>query len=237
MKRFLPLLAMSAMFIAAPAFAQDAVTADSDAPQVIAQVPSSAAVVAGERPRMNLSDSQLEQLRALKDRYFADTAVKKAQLSVLKHSLRSALTAENVDKNGVMSLQAQINAMQADLNNARISQVLDAQSVFTPDQRKMMHSRMLHGGFGGGRGHHGGWGHGGGCGGERGHGGPGGEHRFGGHHGFGGPGGHGGPGPGAHAMEGPAPDADLTAQAPEAPDFGGMTAQVPPMDGPEFDGE
>jgi Spy/CpxP family protein refolding chaperone len=243
MKRFLPLLAMSAMFIAAPAFAQDAASEQ----QFVAQAPSSSVVVgAPTRERINLSDAQLEQLRAIREASFQATVTKKADLAVLKSKLRAAMTAENVDRNAVMALQSQVNAITADISNTKIASMLDARNVFTPEQRRLMHSRMLHHGMGGFGGHHGGWGHGkgGSCGGGHGHGGHGGPggHGFGGHRGFGGPGGPGGhggpggPGPGAHAMEdGPAPD--MTADAPDAPDFDGMTAQIPPMDGPDFDGE
>jgi Spy/CpxP family protein refolding chaperone len=217
MKRFLPLLAMSAMFIAAPAFAQDAVTADSN--ELVAQAPSSVIVAAPERERINLSDAQLEQLRSIREATFQATVTKKADLAVLKSKLRAAITSENVDRNAVMALQSQINAVQADISNTRLASMLDARNVFTPEQRKLMHSRMLHHGFGGFGGRHHGFGGGkGGCGGGHGHGGPGGHH-FGGHHGFGGPG---GPGPGAHAMDdAPAPD---------------MTAELPPAEGPDFDG-
>lgn len=188
MKRFLPIFAAATMLTSAPAFAADEAVAGDEAPSlestIVAQVPATAAAVeTGERAKFNLTDSQIEQLRALKDKYFADNTMKKAQLSILKHQLRAELTKENVDRTAVLSIQSKINAAQADLNNARIAQVLDAQSVFTPEQRKMMHSRMLRGGFR----HHGG--RHGGCG----------KHGGFGKHGFRGHGGPGGPGPGARA--------------------------------------
>jgi Spy/CpxP family protein refolding chaperone len=208
MKRFLPLLAVSAMFVAAPAFADEAVSADSQMQSgeatIIAQAPGGA-LATGERVRFQLSDSQLEALRALKDKYFADNTMKKAQLSILKNQLRSAMSKENVDRGAVLAIQSQINAAQADLSTARISQMLDAQSIFTPEQRKLMHERMLRGGFR----HHGGRGHGG----HGGHGGWGGGR---GHGGFGG--GH-GPGPGSKA-EGFAPGQQ--AELPNAPDTDGI---------------
>src|SRR4051812_5310515 len=118
MKRFLPLLAVATMFVSAPVFAADeAVAADDSSMQsgqiTIAEGPS-ASVATGERARFQLTDSQLEQLRALKDKYFADNTTKKAQLSILKQQLRSQMTKENVDRSAVLSIQSQINAAQAD---------------------------------------------------------------------------------------------------------------------------
>jgi Spy/CpxP family protein refolding chaperone len=219
MKRFLPLLAVATMFVSAPVFAADeqTVAADDSSMQsgqiTIAEAPSAAAAT-GERVRFQLTDSQLEQLRGLKDKYFADNTTKKAQLAILKNQLRSQMTKENVDRAAVLSIQSQINAAQADLNNARISQMLDAQTVFTPEQRKLMHERMLRGGFR----HHGGRGHGGrggSCGG-------GGMHGF---HGHGGPGGHGhgfGPGAKAEGEQTPSFGPGQQAELPDAPDTDGI---------------
>lgn len=173
MKRVLTLVAAAAVVIGAlPAFAQEVPTAEV----IVAQAPPASTLQLGapqnaERAALRLTDAQLEQLRALKDKYFADNTMKRAQLKVLKGQLRSEMTKETIDRNAVLGVQAKINALQADISNARIAQMLDASAVFTPEQRKAMHSRMLRRGMGfggqhGGKRFHGGKrGH---CGGRRG---------------------------------------------------------------------
>lgn len=153
MKNFLPLLAAASLFVSVPAFAADVVATPSAEDIVVAQAtpPAGASLDVQRRPahpRFTLSDAQLEQLHAIKNKYFEANATKKAQLSVLKNQLKSELIKENVDRSAVMNIQNQINALKNDLSNARLAQMLDAQSVFTPEQRKQMHSRMLRGGFG-----------------------------------------------------------------------------------------
>jgi Spy/CpxP family protein refolding chaperone len=195
MKLTLSLLAAATVvFGAMPVFAQEAPTAE----EIIAQAPSGALVQVGgpaaaERAKLRLSDSQLEQLRALKDKFFADNTMKRAQLKILKHDLKNEMIKESIDKGAVLAVQAKINALQADINNARVSQMVDASAIFTPEQRKAMHSRMLRGGF-----HHKRGGRGGDCGGGRR---GGGHHKFGGHK-FGGPAGPAAPSAPRSASEG-----------------------------------
>jgi len=193
MKRILPLLAAATFVIGAfPAFAVNELSAET----TIAQAPSGAIAQIGApdaaRAKFNFTDSQLESLKALKDKYYSDNTLKHAALKILKHDLRSELTKETIDRGAVLAIQAKINAAQADLSNARISQMLDASQIFTPEQRKAMHSRSLRHGMHGGRGR-----------GGKSHGQCGGGHRGGGHK-FQGRGqrGPGGPGPGAEAPSG-----------------------------------
>lgn len=196
MKRILPLLAAATFIIGAmPAFAANELNAED----IIAQAPSGAIAQIGApdsaRAKFTLTDSQIESLRALKNKNFADNTMKYAALKVLKNDLRTEMSKETIDRGAVLAIQAKINAAQADLSNARISQMLDASQIFTPEQRKAMHSRMLRHGMHGGRGH-GGKSHGQ-CGGGHGSGG----HSFKGR-GHGGPGRPGGPGPGAEGPSG-----------------------------------
>jgi Spy/CpxP family protein refolding chaperone len=212
MKRVLPFLAaMTVAFTAFPALGADetapAITGEVSAQDFIAQAPAGGlaqiqAQKSAERAALRLTDSQIEQLRSLKDKYFADNTTKRAQLKILKNQLRGEMSKENVDRSSLLGLQAKINALQADISNNRINMMADASQVFTPEQRKAMHSRRLHhgGGFGrGGKRHHGKSA----CGGGR-HGGKGGKHGFGGPRGErfrGGPGGPGGPGAGPASID------------------------------------
>ncbi len=188
MKRILPLLAAATFIIGAiPAFAATELNAED----IIAQAPSGAVAQIGApdsaRAKFTLTDSQIESLQALKDKNFADNTLKYAGLKILKNDLRTELSKETIDRGAVLAIQAKINAASADLSNARISQMLDASQIFTPEQRKAMHSRMLRHGMHGGGGY-GGKSHGQCSGGGRGCGG--GGHKFEGR-------GPGGPGTGA----------------------------------------
>jgi Spy/CpxP family protein refolding chaperone len=196
MKRYLlstALLASVSALCFGSAFAADEVSSSNGAGNIssdnaIAAAPSGSTVSvekggacgggSGCGPKNPLTEAQIQQLRALRDRYSVDNATKKAQLQVLHHQLMDQLGAATIDKSAVLATQAKINSLRDDLSNAKIGMMLDASSVFTPEQREHMHQRMLRGGF---RGHHGGHhgrgGHGGhgGWGGQRGfHGGPGG---------------------------------------------------------------
>jgi Spy/CpxP family protein refolding chaperone len=131
------------------AIAQEAPTGEATAP-LLAQT------TVRTSPRPSLSEDQLLKLRALKDQFSVDTAQKKAQLKVLKHQLFDKMSAASVNKSEVLALNTQINALKADLSNQRVSFMLAAGDVFTPEQRAAFRSRMLRRGMGhGGRGFHG----------------------------------------------------------------------------------
>lgn len=115
----------------------------------------------GVMKSLNLSDEQLEKLHNIRVKSKTGTAVKRAELQVLSTQLREILSAENIDKQAAFSLQSKINALRADLSNARLASMIEKSEVFTPEQRKEIRHKMLQreGAFGG-RGH-GGRGHGG----------------------------------------------------------------------------
>jgi Spy/CpxP family protein refolding chaperone len=109
--------------------------------------------------RMNLSDDQLEKLRALKDQYSVATSTKKAELKSLRSQEFEALSKPTVERDSLMAIQSKINSLQSELGNARVSMMADASGIFTPEQRQEMRHRFLtHGGFHGG-GHRHGFGH------------------------------------------------------------------------------
>jgi Spy/CpxP family protein refolding chaperone len=125
----------------------------ADAPTTTAQLDKDACAAKGAcHKRPNLSDSQIQQLRALRDKYSVDTATKKAQLKVLHHQVMEQLGQASIDKSSVLATQDKINALRTDLSNARLSMMLEASNVFTPEQRAQMKNRMMRGGFR----HHGG---------------------------------------------------------------------------------
>ncbi len=118
----------------------------------------------GFMAQLNLSDDQLERFHAIRTKFQTDTAIKQAELKVLGIQLREILSAEKIDKQGAASVQSKINNLKADLANARLSSMIEKAEVFTPEQRKELHHRMLQreGAFGGHHGGRGGSHHGGG---------------------------------------------------------------------------
>jgi Spy/CpxP family protein refolding chaperone len=168
------------------------------------------------KPRM--SDDQLIQMAALKDKFMTSTASQRSQLGSLHRQLRSALAKPDISRAEVLGIQTQINSIKDDLSTKKMNSKLDFIALLTPEQKEhFRHHMLVANAFGG---HHGG--HGGGCGGGggmgHGHG-----HHGGGHHKMGsegGPGGEGGSRIGFGAAQGPGPVAF------DAPD-GGMMAEGP----------
>lgn len=92
---------------------------------------------------LNLSDDQLEKLHAIRVKSKTATAGKRAELSVLQTQLREALSAENIDKQAAFSIQSKINALRADLANARLASLIEKSDVFTTEQKKEIRHKML----------------------------------------------------------------------------------------------
>lgn len=141
---------------AVPAFAQG--TATFSAPLKAADAKScTAGSCERQRSFVKLSDDQLEKLNSLKMKFKQDSSAKRAELALLRGQLRDSLSKANVDKSEVLSMQSKINGLQADLDNARLSMMIDARSVFTPEQRQEFRRKHLERGMLGGshRGAHG----------------------------------------------------------------------------------
>lgn len=139
------LLATGLLFTALPVLAKDTVSA---------QLPKDGekAVCEGKGidGQLKLSDEQRSKLGALRDRFTLDTASKKADLQVSMRQMHELLVKPTIDKSAVLSLQAKINGLNADLSTARLNMMLASADVFTPEQRaqfsKMRESRE-HGGY------------------------------------------------------------------------------------------
>jgi Spy/CpxP family protein refolding chaperone len=165
----------AALFFAAPAFAQDA-----GQPEYFSQTPDiaeSELYVANMPPPpggpgshagcplegLGLSDDQLEKLSSIRSQYEINTAQKKAELHAKSHQMMDLLSQASVDKQKVMSLQGEINAMKSDVSNSRAAMLVDCSAVLTADQKKQLHHMMLmHGLMMGGHdkgGHHMQWHH------------------------------------------------------------------------------
>lgn len=157
----------AAIVPALPAFAQTA------APLTTAQVPAGAPALKECGPKAKFSDEQLEKMHSLRLKFAADNDAKKAQLHTLRGQLKDEITKPAIDKSAALSIQSKINALQADLANARLAMMIETSTVFTPEQRQAFRHRMLVGEMMGGHrfGRHHGGGHGGGF-----HGGPAGHH-------------------------------------------------------------
>jgi len=143
-----PLALLGALLLSGPVLAQDVPTAEDDSSYLAqARVPSG--------PRISLSDEQRQKLRALKDQYTLDTAMRKAQLKVQRGQLFDLLRKPKVDKQEVLALNAKLNSLRTELSDARMNFILAANDVFTPEQKEQMGHRFgMRGAFGHGKGGH-----------------------------------------------------------------------------------
>ena len=138
-------LAAGLLFTALPVLAKDTVSA---------QLPKDGekAVCEGKGidGQLKLSDEQRSKLGALRDRFTLDTASKKADLQVSLRQMHELLVKPTIDKSAVLSLQAKINGLNADLSTARLNMMLASGEVFTPEQKAKM-KEWRKGGCPGGR--------------------------------------------------------------------------------------
>ncbi len=214
--------------LAVPAMAadnNDATLASGTRTDVVAEGPGGPG---GERPdwkKPRMSDDQLIQMAALKDKFLTSTASQRDNLQALHRQLKAALAKPDINRSEVLSIQSQMNSVRDDLANKKMANKLDFLALLTPEQKEHFRHHMLVSNAFGGHGHFGKGG--GGCGGGHyGHGGPGGHHHHGrkmgeagGPQGPGGPGGgprvgFGGEGPGPVAFD--APDGGFMADGPDA---------------------
>ncbi len=175
----------------------------------------------GERPewkgehKARMTDDQLVQMAALKDKFLSSTAAQRDQLMSLHRQLKSALAKPEISRSEVLGIQGQMNSIHDDLATKKLNNKLDFIALLTPEQKEhFRHHMLVSNAFGG---HHGPGGGGGACGGG-GH-----EHHGRGHHKMGGPGGPVGPGGGPRVGfdqgQGPGPVAfDAPFMGPEGPD-------------------
>ena len=180
--------------LAVPAIAadnNDATLSSGTRTDVVAEGPGGGG---GEHPdwkKPRMSDDQLIQMAALKDKFLSSTASQRDNLQALHRQLKGAMAKQDINRSEVLSIQSQINSVRDDLTNKKLNNKLDFIALLTPEQKEhFRHHMLVSNAFGG---HHG---HGGGsCGGGGGHH----EHGGGGHHHghkMGGPG-----GPGALAAD------------------------------------
>lgn len=93
--------------------------------------------------KMNFSDAQLEKLNSLKlqAQEFREPLVLK--LKNKRQELMDSLTKQELNKDEILKLQSQINELKSELANNRISYMIEASNVLTPEQKQIMHRSML----------------------------------------------------------------------------------------------
>jgi len=92
---------------------------------------------------LNLSEDQMEKLKAVHEKYHSLTADKIHGLMKLHHELSEEIDQPDITKETLLSTQGKINAIQADLENSRIEEIAETHSIFTADQRKILHRAKL----------------------------------------------------------------------------------------------
>ncbi|MBX9694131.1 MAG: Spy/CpxP family protein refolding chaperone, partial [Cyanobacteria bacterium] len=91
----------------------------------------------------HLTDEQLSRLTDVRDQHRIATASKQAELQALMHKMGELLSQPQIDRQGVKSLHGKIDSIRSDLSQARLTMILDTAEVFSPEQRKEFHRRML----------------------------------------------------------------------------------------------
>ena len=93
--------------------------------------------------RFSFSDSQLEQMSALKNQFMDKTASKFSELGSLHRQLKDVLSQKSIDGSKAESIQSKINSLKDDIALGRLKLKIDETAVLTPDQREHMRRAML----------------------------------------------------------------------------------------------
>lgn len=110
-----------------------------------------------------LTDDQFEKLHTLRNDMLDKMGAKAADLASLERQLKDNLTSASIDGKKVADLKNKIGGLKSDLSDIRLDHQIAVAQVFTPEQRKALHSAMIKGAFARGMGGKcpasGSWGH------------------------------------------------------------------------------
>jgi Spy/CpxP family protein refolding chaperone len=112
---------------------------------------------------LNLTDTQLEQLFAIKRDSVGKNSAKMGELASASVQVHDAMLQPTIDRAKITALQGRINALKADLANSKLDNKLAMLNVLTAEQRADLRRNMLQRMGGGGKR---GWGRGPGGGGH-----------------------------------------------------------------------
>ncbi len=101
-----------------------------------------------------LSDDQYQKLYDLKGQFIANIVPKGLNMYMLTRKMKDLLTAPDIDAKAVKDLQKQISSACSDLSMTAMDGLVSASQVLTPEQRKVLHSKMIRSAVGGGKHHH-----------------------------------------------------------------------------------
>lgn len=101
---------------------------------------------------LNLTDEQYEKLYGIKNQFLDQIGPKMLEVRTLERHLKDLLTNPTVDAGKAKALQSKINAVKADLANAKLENKLAMLDVLTAEQRKEIRERVIKGGGRGGPG-------------------------------------------------------------------------------------
>lgn len=150
-------VALASLFIAAPALAVDSGArsgAETGRPLTAKKLECGGAPC--ERAgKIQFTDSQLEKMSALKNQFMDKSGARFAELGSLHRQLKDVLSQPTIDRSKAESLQAKINTIKSDLSMDKLNLRIEEIGILTPEQREIMHHRMLMSeAFGGRFGHH-----------------------------------------------------------------------------------
>ncbi|MDZ4836820.1 MAG: Spy/CpxP family protein refolding chaperone [Candidatus Melainabacteria bacterium] len=92
---------------------------------------------------LDLTDEQMQNMVALRDRLQIATAAKGAEIKSLMHEIASQLSQPSIDKKAVNELHDKSTKLHAELSNEHHKFMTDTAEILTPEQRKKLYNGML----------------------------------------------------------------------------------------------
>lgn len=97
---------------------------------------------------LECTDAQLTAVTKIKQEQRAEVEEARKALDELRTKLAAEFAKPTLDAGVVDQIQAQMNALHADMANARLDGMKDLHAVLTPAQRTKIAEKMKHHGFG-----------------------------------------------------------------------------------------
>ncbi len=90
--------------------------------------------------RLDLSAEQRGKVEAIRTRHVETTRAKQQELATKQRELAKLITSASATRDQALGKQREVDALQAELHNARVSAWFEARAVLTPEQLKQLGS-------------------------------------------------------------------------------------------------
>jgi Spy/CpxP family protein refolding chaperone len=99
--------------------------------------------MACQPPSLNLTDEQYEKIFALKRENMSKLGGKFSEVATQEMTLHDLLLQPTIDTAKVQGIQQRINALKAEMANARLQEEIGMMNVLTPEQRHQLRMCLL----------------------------------------------------------------------------------------------